>query len=164
MEKYVEMQLVFAMILLKNMLKCNLFLPWYCWKICWNATCSCYIVEKYVKMQLVLTMILLKNMLKCVKMQLVLTMILLKNMLKCNLFLPWYCWKIYWNATCSHHDIVEKYVEMQLVLAYVRQNYRICHCVNKIEKCLTSLIMCYTLHCIRSMSITCHRRKSDMRK
>jgi hypothetical protein len=119
MEKYVEMQLVFAMILLKNMLKCNLFLPWYCWKICWNATCSCYIVEKYVKMQLVLTMILLKNMLKCVKMQLVLTMILLKNMLKCNLFLPWYCWKIYWNATCSHHDIVEKYVEMQLVLAMI---------------------------------------------
>jgi hypothetical protein len=90
-EKYVEMQLVLAMILLKNMLKCKLFLPWYCWKICWNATCSCYdIVEKYVEMQLVLAMILLKNMLKC------------------NLFLLWYCWKICWNATCSRHDMVEK--------------------------------------------------------
>ena len=27
-----------------------------------------------------------------------------------------------------------------------------------------SRIMCYTLHCIRSRSITCHRRKSDKRK
>jgi hypothetical protein len=77
-------------------------LLWYCWKICWNASCSCYdIVEKYVEMQIVLAMILLKNMLKC------------------NLFLLWYCWKICWNATCSCHDIVEKYVEMQLVLAMI---------------------------------------------
>jgi hypothetical protein len=27
-----------------------------------------------------------------------------------------------------------------------------------------SRIMCYALHCIRSRSITCHRRKSDKRK
>ena len=72
-------------------------------KICWNATCSCYdIVEKYVEMQLVLAEKYVEMQLvlaeKYVEMQLVLAMILLKNMLKCNLFLLWYCWKIFRNA------------------------------------------------------------------